>query len=696
MTTLTVSTSAELMDAFAMAQDGDRIELVSGAYETVTLAGRDFATGITIAAVDPDIPPILTDSLHLIDVAGVTVQDIDIDAAQIAPEDDRTRVMVENSDRVVLKDMVIEGYIPTRTEGQNPDSKFTNRKEAISDYGYDIGVQVHDSSSVTLSGLELFDLRSAVGLQDAYDTVITGVDIHDVREGINMHDVRGVLIEDSAFHNFKPWKHDKSDSDDHPDMIQFYGANSVFGVHDVTISNNQFWQDPDDLHTQTIYGSLSGESGFTHSNFTITGNTIVNGHLNAISIYDVDGVVIEDNVILPKDNLDDDPLQIHTPGIVLVGSTDARVEGNTFLAYSNGKDVKAPVDQLTDGSITIGTNTILSTDPDSPLFWRTVAEQVAAGTWTYGGADALPTDIDAQSVVGAALDLGMIQKDAPSDGGFVSGGFENSVLLGSAYDDVLRSSNADSVMQGNNGSDKFVFNFRNPDEGALHVVVDLDFDKGDFLQIIGPDGGYIVTSADRLVELVEDGTLTASATAFSSTIVSFSDLPSHQIELMGMTLEGAAMPTGTDADALIKAALDLGMVQEDAPSAGGVVKAGSADSVLLGSAYDDILRGSNDNTVMMGAEGADKFVFNFRSPDDDGALHVVSDLDFDEGDFLQILGPDGGYVVTSADRLAELVTDGTLTTEATSSGGTVLALADLPSYQIELAFQPMDELLGGL
>lgn len=542
----TVTSTQDLEDAFARAADGDRIDLAPGTYDAAVLSGRHFTAGLTIASADPDRPAVFNDSLRLISVSGVTVQDIDLDAAALASG---YRVEVLNSARVTLQDMLVEGHLPTEAEGVDADAPGTRRHNAITDYGYDRGILMRDSTDVTLDGIELRDLRVAVALNDAYDTTIRGLDIHAVREGINMFDVRGVLIENSTFHNFKPWKNPAAPRDDHPDMIQFWGTNSTFGVHDLTIRNNDFWQDPGDLHTQTIYGSSSGRP-ITHSNFTITGNTIVNGHMNAIAVYDVQGVYIADNILLPKADLPDVMRQVESPGIVVIKSPDAVVEGNTFVPHSRLKEIKAPIASLEDGTVTLGENTLLSLDPASPLFWRTVADQVAAGTWGDGGivTDTSPdtpveTDVDTgpdtptipetdiDTLIDGALDRGLVLKQAAATGGVVKSKGEESILLGGAGDDILRADTADSLLIGGEGADKFVFDFRRPDGPVLHTAADLDFAAGDYLHLLGPEASHVIKTATHLGALLDTGALVGTRTDDGEAATHLAGLADHLIVL---------------------------------------------------------------------------------------------------------------------------------------------------------------------
>ena len=368
MSTVLVHDAAELMSAFKSVKDGDRIDLAAGNYAGVDLTGRSFSSGITITSASANNRAVLTSYLNLDNVSGVTIKGIDVDAAKLAPVNSFARVSINSSQNVALVDVGISGHIPTASEGASPNSA-PNKTGPVSGYGYDVGVKIAYSQGVTLSHLDLSDLRIGIDMHDSKNLQLDNLDLSAAREGIDIHDVTGVMIEDSAFHDFKPLA-----GYDHPDMIQYWGTNSNSGVHDLTIQDNMFWQDPNDPQTQTIYGSMlhAPNGNVTASNFTITNNLIVNGHTNAISLQGVDGVLVADNVLLPKGNLPDDPNGVNTPAIALFGVTGATVSHNTFLPVNNsGVTIKGNAADFHNGNITVTPdNILLSTNPSSSHFWR--------------------------------------------------------------------------------------------------------------------------------------------------------------------------------------------------------------------------------------------------------------------------------------------------------------------------------------
>lgn len=362
---------AEAEAAFAAAEAGDRIELAPGRYGAMHLAGRDFAAPVTVASADPGARALLTETLGLSEVANVVVEGIDIRAAGLAERTMAPRLSVERSRDVTLRDIAITGHVPTAADGGvRPDTPGLTGREVIAGHGYDTGVEIRDSHDVTVRALSVREARKGVHVHGSRDVTLTGLSLTALREGINLTDSRGIEIAESRIWGLRPWKPD-SDAADHPDMIQFWGRGTARGVQDLTIRDNLLVQRPEDPHSQTIHGSMDGaEPTARAANFTITGNVIVNGHRNAISLSDVEGAVISDNLLLPKSSEFGRLPRVEVPAIVLRDVSNVEVTGNMLLAGPGQLPFTARADLAASGAIRHSGNRLLDFRPSSPLYWR--------------------------------------------------------------------------------------------------------------------------------------------------------------------------------------------------------------------------------------------------------------------------------------------------------------------------------------
>ena len=523
-------TPSELRTAFAGADNGDVIKLAPGDYSSVRLRNKDFDTDVTITSADPSNRAVFNEYLELNDVSGVTIKGVDVDGGSLASNFSFSRLQVVKSQDVTLRDMTVEGYIPTNGEGADPSS--AGRTQAIAGYGYENGVRVRWSDGVTLNNVEFSDLRQALALIDSDNTKVSNIDVHDVREGINMNDVDETLIENSQFHDFKPFYRS-----DHPDMIQYWGTDS--GVHGLTVRNNLL--DQPEGWTQSIFGHFNGRpDNVTGSDFVITGNTIINAHPNGIRIREIDGFKISDNLLLPNDS-DYDYRRL--PQITILDSKDGEVSGNAFLPRWDGSLTNLGSSALKAAQIDLSGNIALSKVSGDDLFWgnflkgalpdKAPEDQDGSGSddslsdeppQTESGAGEDPsaedgTVIDSDdSVIEAPGDEsdGVVGEDAVEEGSAVGNppveetgseqpdegkdqGSDHSPspeevlsdspaidvsqidLAGTASRDWLRDTAGSTSLAGQEGGDVFIFNYRADTTEARDVITDFDFSEKDRL-----------------------------------------------------------------------------------------------------------------------------------------------------------------------------------------------------------------------
>lgn len=588
-----VRSSSELRGAFASANDGDVIKLAPGDYGSTLLRGRDFNTDVTITSADSGNRAVFDNYLEFNDVSGVTLEDVDIDASALAASASASRIQVIRSQDVTLRDISVEGHVPTSSEDSSG-----GRLAPHAGYGYENGMRLRWTDNVTLENVEFSDVRQALSISDdSNNTTISNVDIHDVREGINLNDANGTVIEDSWFHDFKPYQ------GDHPDMIQYWGTDS--GVQGLTIRDNLL--DQSDGWTQSIFGHFNGRPDYvTGSDFVITGNTIINGQPNAIRIREIDGFKISDNVLLPNDpNYDYRRL----PQITLLDSKNGEVSGNFLLPRWDGAIVNLSDDALRASNIDLSDNVSLSTDPGSEVYWaslldgnRPVApsseededvieepaveedgaapddvaegeepqvDQSPEGGASPDGEDTDPTESDDTPVAEGdetdeTVDAEPETVEAESENDQVpTGGAEIDVsqidLAGTSGSDKLRDKSGDTSLAGLDGSDRFLFDYRKDTGAARDVLADLDFAEGDRLILVGNEGGNFddsadpennlmvlyggsrvhIRSEDDLREAAASGGITLGASdQGDSLIVTLSEAPDRSIELLGISPDG--------------------------------------------------------------------------------------------------------------------------------------------------------------
>lgn len=374
MTTHLVHTSAELKTAFNAANDGDRIELATGGvFDDVTLSGRDFGTELVITSEDQTNLTEIAGQIEFLYTSNITIENLEFRQTGLPTDGSLGALMVRKSSDITLRNLELQGHIPTEAEGLDPLDSNASRGSIITGYGYGTGLRIKGTSNVTVENVEIHDFRIAARLEGSDNLNITGIDIHDVREGINLFDLDDSVIEDSHFHDFNPWWFGDASVHDHPDMIQYWGVGSDSGIHNLTIQNNLF--DQDDGWTQTIYGKMTGApDGVTAENFQILNNVIINGHQNAIRLHNVDGAVIDNNLLLP--NIADTTDNARYPRIILVNSTDVDITGNVIPVMTNGDITADDAGTVASLGLRYDDNALLSRDATDGDYWSDVYAQL--------------------------------------------------------------------------------------------------------------------------------------------------------------------------------------------------------------------------------------------------------------------------------------------------------------------------------
>lgn len=485
MTTHLVTNTAELHAAFNAAADGDRIELAGGNYGAVKLLDRDFAQGITLAQADPGNPAVMTHSLYIKGCSGITIDGIDLDAAGLAKSFSWTRAQIRDSSDITLRDMLIDGYIPTAADGAvDPTSVEAIRSGMLDGYAYENGLMLRGTDGVTLENVEISNLRVGLRLNTTSNTTVTGLDLHDCREGVNFNEASDLLIQNSIFQNLKPWYDPDGHKGDHGDMIQFWGVNSTTGVHGITIQDNVFIQ-PVGTHAQTIFGHLTkAPEGVTASDFTITGNTIISGSANAIKLSHVTDAVIADNILLPNS----EALTYNNYARISLKNVDnVQVDGNTLLPRHNGDVLNLDATQMANQNVTVTNTTFLSDVPTDPNYWKLVHDAILAGPVdpapgvVLSPAPVAPV-ITAEEIAGTdAAETLTDRRTAPD---------EESYFRGFGGNDKIIDTGGNDWLEGGEGADQFIFDTRKSGSDTSHdVVLDLNFAEGDSLRFLtGMDG----------------------------------------------------------------------------------------------------------------------------------------------------------------------------------------------------------------
>jgi hypothetical protein len=296
MTTITVSTAAQLKTALAAARGGDTILLAAGNYGDLNLTPRDriavnFSSNVTIASADPNHPAVLT-GLDLRGGSNITFRDITFDYTFEPGTPIYTRPFhVVSSSGIAFRGCTFDGDVAS---GVSADAD---------GYGYGLGLSIRASSHVIVDGCEFYDFYRGAVFGGSTDVEITNNDIHDLRmDGLNFAQISNVLIEGNTIHDFRR----SPASTDHADMIQFWTNGNTAPSTNIVIRGNHL-DIGDGDSTQSIFmrndqvdRGLAGQEMY-YRNVLIEDNVIVNSHAHGITVGETIGLTIRNNSVLHDD-----------------------------------------------------------------------------------------------------------------------------------------------------------------------------------------------------------------------------------------------------------------------------------------------------------------------------------------------------------------------------------------------------------
>ncbi len=269
MSTITASTTTQLLQALKAAQPGDTILLTPGTYSSVAISNLAIVGDVTITSKDPGAPAVFTD-LTIRNCSGLNFTNIEF---ALNPASGSNPIKVLDSTDIHLDKLNVHGSL---------DGNPTNDTSAL---------QIRGSSNVSVSNSEFQQLSNGISHLDSDHITISGNSFHDLQiDGVRGGGSSFVTISNNYFTDF--YREDGN----HPDAIQFWTTNTTTSAHDIIISGNVIDRGDGGV-MQGIF--IKDESGgkLPYHDVKIVGNVIVGSMWNGISVNGADGLIISDNIV---------------------------------------------------------------------------------------------------------------------------------------------------------------------------------------------------------------------------------------------------------------------------------------------------------------------------------------------------------------------------------------------------------------
>lgn len=268
MTTITVSTTAQLQTALSSAHAGDVILLASGNYTGVSLRDLHFTSPVTITSADPSHPAQFYD-FTLRTSSGLDFSNLVLNASKATAD---WPFRVYSSSDIHFSHLDVHGSM----DG-NP----------INDVS---GLLIRQSSNVNVTDSNFEQLKTAIAWDRDDHLQISDNSFHDLSlDGVHGSATSYISITNNSFTDFFVA------SGAHPDAIQFWTTNTTTAAHDILISGNVIVRG-DGAPMQGIF--MTDQVGtLPYADVTISDNMLLGTRYHGITIGHGKNVTISGNTV---------------------------------------------------------------------------------------------------------------------------------------------------------------------------------------------------------------------------------------------------------------------------------------------------------------------------------------------------------------------------------------------------------------
>jgi parallel beta-helix repeat protein len=390
------------MAALQNATGGDTILLQSGDYSGAKLSSLNFSSAVTIESANANAPAVLQD-LQVLNTSNVSFKNVGITA-----DDGNSGIVIQNSQNISVDGADFHGAQAGAMLGK--------------------GLLIRGDTGVSITNSQFHDLQTGLTHLNDDGVVLANNSFHEIAiDGIQGGGTSDISVSGNSFTNFA------AHSVDHPDAIQFWTLNTTTSAQNISVTDNLITRG-EGTGTQGIF--FGDEAGVMYHNVTITGNTVLGGYYQGLSLYDGVNANISNNTV--------------------VGYTDQqswiKAEDSSNVTMNN--NITSDINNTNDTGLTQSGNT-------------TVAQTTAQGATAYvnaylashggGGQETPPPPagggggVSPPPVGGSAPDGQQIIGQATDDNLTVASG--NNYMRGAEGNDTIQGGTGFDDMNGNQGND---------------------------------------------------------------------------------------------------------------------------------------------------------------------------------------------------------------------------------------------------
>lgn len=272
MTTITVSTPAQLTAAIAKARGGDVVVLAPGNYQAQRFIGTAYTSPVVFRSANPKRPARIA-KLNMKDARNIVFQDIEFTRDRGSEPAFEAVIQIAGGSNITFRGGSIHGSL---------------NNNASDDM---MGIRARQPDRLKVIGVTFKQLGVALGIDNGTNFFVHGNSFSELAvDAMEIPGARGGLIEKNHFFNYQP------NPGAHTDAIQCWTRRQKTGCKDIVIRENWFDSAPGKEFQGVFFADEDNVGGYDR--IEVSNNRFNATAWHAINIDRGTGTVIKNNVLI--------------------------------------------------------------------------------------------------------------------------------------------------------------------------------------------------------------------------------------------------------------------------------------------------------------------------------------------------------------------------------------------------------------
>ncbi len=330
---VTVSSTAQLIAALKVGRGGETINLAPGVYSSVNLSNFNFASAVTIQSASSANPAVFT-NLSLNNSSNLVFQNLTFSTTSATVgaygAENTIPFAVSGVQNVTFNQIDVEG-----------SSSMTLATEVS-------GLIVRNSSGVKITSSTFQYLHNAINQLNDTNLTISNDDFDHIQDdGIRGGGSSNVVINGNSYTN----GHELAGDTDHPDFIQIWTTGTTASASNIVVENNVQTRGDGAMVQGIFIGDEVGTLPF--NNVSVLHNLLIGTSYNAINVSHAINLTVDNNIVAP--------IPSNTAFIAVFNVSGLTETGNAAGSYTIDHYVPPPAGNTIQPTVQDGGAALLAT-----------------------------------------------------------------------------------------------------------------------------------------------------------------------------------------------------------------------------------------------------------------------------------------------------------------------------------------------